>query len=226
MSAFLKNLFKKHKFHFKNRWFVSSFAWATILLFASIIINFYAGQYATERASNYVTDIVLNNIPVFDVDAIFIYGSILFSAFVALLCIVEPKRIPFVFKSIALFVIIRSVFISLTHLGPFPDQILISGSRIISKFSFGGDLFFSGHTGFPYLMALIFWESIYLRILFIILSIIFGATVLMGHLHYSIDVLSAFFITYTIFHIAKKIFKKDYKLLHDNPADLQNTAGF
>jgi membrane-associated phospholipid phosphatase len=34
-----------------------------------------------------------------------------------------------------------------------------------------------------------------------------------GHLHYSIDVFSAFFIAYGVFEIAKKIFKKEYLLL-------------
>jgi len=46
-------------------------------------------------------------------------------------------------------------------------------------------------------------------------SLIFGAAVLFGHLHYSIDVFAAFFITYAIFHIAQKFFPKDYKLLHE-----------
>jgi membrane-associated phospholipid phosphatase len=84
----------------------------------------------------------------------------------------------------------------------------------MSKISFGGDLFFSGHTGMPFLLALIFWEDKWTRFLFLGFSIMFGIVVLLAHLHYSIDVLSAFFITYTIFHLALYIFKKDRDMFH------------
>jgi hypothetical protein len=122
-------------------------------------------------------------------------------------------------KSISLFVIIRSIFISLTHLGPYPDRIVtdVMQSGLIYFFfsyddflwSTGGDLFFSAHTGLPFLIALIFWDIRRMRIFCIISAIFFGIIVLLGHLHYSIDVLAAFFITYGIFHISKKVFAKD-----------------
>jgi len=64
----------------------------------------------------------------------------------------------------------------------------------------------------PFLLALIFWDEKYLRYFFIVSSIFFGAIVLLGHYHYSIDVAAAFFITYTIYHIAKKLFPRDFEL--------------
>ncbi|MCL5009147.1 MAG: hypothetical protein M1400_02270, partial [Patescibacteria group bacterium] len=51
-----------------------------------------------------------------------------------------------------------------------------------------------------------------LRYVFLAASVVFGAAVLLGHLHYSIDVFSAFFITYGIYRIAVKIFPADSKL--------------
>jgi membrane-associated phospholipid phosphatase len=39
-----------------------------------------------------------------------------------------------------------------------------------------------------------------------------SVAVIVGHLHYSIDVFSAYFIAFGIFEIAKKIFKKEYGL--------------
>lgn len=204
----MNSLIQKHKFHWKNKKFSISSFFALFLLIISFIINYYAGQYATNSASNSVTDIILSNTRVYDLDWIFVYGSILFWAFVGLLCITEPKRIPFTVKSIALFVFIRSIFISLTHIGPFPTMVIID-SNLLKNFTFGADLFFSGHTGFPFLMALIFWENTYLRVLFILSAIMFGIVVLLAHLHYSIDVLSAFFITYTIYHMCVALWKKD-----------------
>ena len=40
----------------------------------------------------------------------------------------------------------------------------------------------------------------------------FGVVVLLGHLHYTIDVASAFFITYSIYHIAEWAFGKSKKM--------------
>lgn len=206
-------MLKKHKIYFTNKDFLLSSLTSIALLAVSFVINFYAGIYATKEASNSVTDIVLSNIRPFDVDAFFVYGPIVFYIFILILCFLKPERIPFVGKSIALFILIRSIFITLTHIGPFMTQVPID-SAIINKFSFGGDLFFSGHTGLPFLMALLFWENLRLRVLFIVSSVFFGVVVLMGHIHYSIDVLSAFFITYTIFHMAEFLFKKEHKLFH------------
>lgn len=187
---------------------------ALTALLLSTFINYYAGTYATEVASNSVTDIVLSNTPVFNVEGVFVYGSLVLALYVAGLLLTHPKRIPFTLHSLTLFVLIRSAFISLTHIAPYPSQISLDLGAVASKFIFGGDLFFSGHTGIPFLMALIFWEEKHLRYLFLSWSFVFGTTALLGHLHYTIDVLSAFFITYTIFCIAERIFKEERKLFY------------
>lgn len=203
------------KGYFLDRKFLVATGTAFLLLMISLVINYYAGHYADRNASNAVTDIILSNIRPFDVDGIFNYGAIVFWIFITLLFIVKPQRMPFTLKAVALFVLIRALFISLTHIAPFPTSIPVDPVSIVDKFTFGADLFFSGHTGLPFLMALVFWKTLWLRLLFIASSIMFGAVVLMGHLHYSIDVLSAFFITYTIFHIAEKLFRKDRVFFND-----------
>lgn len=197
--------------YLKNRRYLFTLGAGFLLLAGSLIVNFYAGLYATEKAGNSVTDIILSNTRVYDVDSLFVYGTLAFWAFVIILCLLEPPRMPFTVKSIALFVLIRSVFVSLTHLGPFPAHAVIN-SDILSKFTFGGDLFFSGHVGLPFLIALIFWDRTRLRTLFLTASVFFGIVVLLAHLHYTIDVLSAFFITYAIYHIAEVTFRKDRML--------------
>ena len=212
----IKNLNLRYKKHFGDKSYIISVFVGLFLLVLSFVVNFYAGTYATENVSNSVKDIILSNIPVFDVDVIFVYGPFVLWLFVMALFLYDPKKIPFIFKSVALFIIIRSVFITLTHIGPFPDQVPLdlNPANWFNKFSFGGDLFFSAHTGLPYLMSLVFWDNKLLRSIFILTAIFFGIIVLLGHLHYSIDVISAFFITYAIYHIAEIFFKKD-KLLFD-----------
>ena len=146
----MRKTVKKLTFHLSDRAFMTSLAVGILFLATSLVLNYYAGTYAAREASNAVTDIILDNLPVMDVDFIFVEG----------VAIREPRSIPFALKSIALFIFVRSIFISMTHLGPFPDQIFIAPNKV---FNFGADLFFSGHTGFPFLFALIFWENKWLR---------------------------------------------------------------
>jgi len=194
--------------------FISSFTLAVLFLAFALAINYYAGLYATRSASNPVTDIILDHIRVYDVDSLFIYGPMVFWIIGGITLYKNSSRLPFALKSIAFFILVRSFFMSLTHIGTFPTHVIIAPSilKIIFGITSGGDLFFSGHTGLPFLLALIFWDKIYLRLLFIAGSITFGVVVLLGHLHYSIDVLAAYFITYAIYHIASAVFKKDKEL--------------
>ena len=218
MKETLKKYWHNHyKTSFSHRAFVITFTSSILLLILSLYVNFLAGTFATHAESNPVTDIILSNIRVYDVESIFITGSIIQAFFIAFLCFLYPKKTPFILKSIALFTIIRSVFISITHIGPFPTHVYINPTSVINKFTFDGDLFFSGHTGLPFLMALVFWNNKYLRFFFLFSSVVFGVTVLLAHLHYSIDVLGAFFITYTIYHISEFLFRNDRKLFLDEP---------
>ena len=205
---------KAYLSHFKNNSLRRLLVASLVLLAISLFINFYAGIYATEKASNPVTDIILSNTKVYDLDSIFIYGSWILVGFIVYLCFSRPQRAPFIIKSIAAFVLVRALFITLTHLGPFPQAVVINPQSFIRYFVFGGDLFFSGHTGLPFLLSLVFWDHYRLRVLFIATSIFFAIVVLLAHLHYTIDVLSAYFIAYGIYHICLKLFRKDKELFN------------
>ena len=207
----------RYKSYFRDKELILSIGVGFLFLIVSIVITFFAILYATDRASGPVTDIILSNLPVYDVDGIFVYGPVIFWMLVAIYLLYKPKKIPFTIKSIALFTIIRSIFITLTHIGPFPIHDQITTSGLLGVFTTGNDLFFSGHTGLPFLMALVFWDEKYLRWFFIAASIFFGAIVLMAHLHYSIDVFAAFFITFAIYHIDERFFKKD-KIIFESGA--------
>lgn len=210
----MKKIIANHKSYWSQKSFVYSALIGFVLFVVSLVVNYFAGIYATEVASNVVTDIILSNVPVMNVNAIFIEGFLVFVAFIALLAIREPKRLPFVLKCAASFIIIRSAFITLTHIGPFPQTFLEDEPAMLKAFTSGADLFFSAHTGLPFLFALMFWEQYYLRSVFLIFSFVAGASVLLGHLHYSIDVAAAFFITHSIFMIAKRVYKKDFELFN------------
>ena len=115
---------EKYKLYFTNKGFLKSLSISLILATVGFFINYYANIYAAESSSNPVTDIILSNIPVYDVDTIFIYGPLFVGLYIAFLCLKEPRRMPFVIKVSAFFIIVRSIFISLTHLGPFPTHLV------------------------------------------------------------------------------------------------------
>ena len=199
-------------FFASKKYVVYSSAMGIFLLALSLVANFAANVFATNRMGNPVNDVILDNIPTYNVSVLFFQGFGLFLIFAAVLLIIRPKRLPFALKSLAMFILIRSAFIILTHMGPPANEMFFDPGTISKKLTAGADLFFSSHTGLPFLAALIFWEEKIFRYLFIVLSLIFGTVVLLGHLHYSIDVFSAFFITYGIYHISRTFFKKDMKL--------------
>ncbi|MDQ5962825.1 MAG: hypothetical protein QG653_632 [Patescibacteria group bacterium] len=181
-----------------------------LALFAiSVVATHFASRYAEIRASNHVEDLILSNTPVFNFEFVFVELAVALVLFVVVLCIKYSKGSPFIIKAVSLFILIRAGFVSLTHMGPFPTRLDIE-SNLLDFITSGNDLFFSGHTGLPFLIALIFWNHKYLRTLFVSAAGVFGAIVLLAHLHYSIDVFAAFFITYAIYHISLKLFKRDY----------------
>ena len=215
-SMWAMRFLKRHRDHWLSSESRSATILSVVLFVASMAFNYVAESFATKRASNPVDDIVLSHIPPYDLEWIFIWGVAALALFAISLLIANPKRIPFMLHSLTLFYFIRALFISMTHLGN-PLPIPPDAGIIVSRLFFGGGLFFSGHVGAPFLMSLIFWKNAKLRNIFIVFSLLFAATALLGHYHYTIDVVSAYFITYSIFHIAKAIFPREHALFEAEP---------
>lgn len=207
-----RTIAQRHRTHWSDPFARQATLTSLVVLAVSLVVQYYAIAYATAVASNPATDIFLSNVPIWDIDGVYVYGLILFITFIVLLLFANPKEAPFVIYSFALFLFIRSFFNSLTHIAPYPIPSSPDFNSTMKRIFFGGDLFFSGHTGSPFLMALIFWNEKVLRYVFWGLSIFFGIVVLLAHLHYSIDVAAAFFITYAIYHIALQVFPRSYEL--------------
>lgn len=193
------------------------FAFSSIFGFVLLIIGFASNRaaviYSTMRVGNSVNDIILDNIKTFDVDVIFVWGAYLLVAFIFFLLITRPKHLPSALKTLAVFIIVRSLFTVLTHIGQPLNQLPVDPIKFGSNFFFGGDLFFSGHTGLPFLMALLFWKEKWLQRFFLAASVVFAAVVLLGHYHYSIDVFAAYFITYGVYKMSTKFFKNDFQIV-------------
>lgn len=216
-AYYYTEIIRRYRIHCTVAAFWTSSALSLAAFIFALVVNNYATSYATEHSSNYVTDIILSNTPAFDVDFYFVYGAALLIAFIVFVLLSNPKQIPFTLYALALFYLTRALFITMTHLGPFPTQTPIEFETNIGQFLsgvfFGGDdLFFSAHTGAPFLMALVFWRQKWLRYIFLSWSIFFAIIVLLGHIHYTIDVASAFFISFGIFHFTMWLFSKAHRM--------------
>ena len=190
-----------------------------LLILISLFIQIVFGEYSSQHSvgAPWVSDLFLNILPVVNLTWVIVGGAIVLWVFAIVLLIVHPRYLLFSTKAIALFIISRAFFFSLTHIGPYPTNVSPSvnndGYGLYHLVTFQGNFFYSGHTGFPVLLSLIFWENKFLRYLFIALSFLFGLSVLLAHVHYSIDVFAAPFIVYGMFVITKKLFPRDYALM-------------
>lgn len=205
---------QKHKAFWRDPAFISSVGFGILLLIFSIGINYFANGFSASHASNSVNDIILDNISVYNVSLIFLEGGIVFILILIGILLLEPKFIPFTIKTIALFIVVRSLFMILTHLAPPAHDLQLLPDNFLERMlaGSGDDLFFSGHTGLPFLMGFIFWDHKFFRWFFFLCSAIGGIAALLGHLHYSIDVFSALFISYGIYKLAGHFFASDLKL--------------
>jgi len=204
-----------YKAIFTREW-VRSFLVALVLLGLAVVFQFYASIYSARVSSNFVNDILLDNLPVVNLNFVIIEGALAAIAGSIVLLLVKPKYIVFALKAAAIFIATRAVFVAATHVGIYPGQINPSTGffdRIYTGLGLEAGFFFSGHVGLTFLMALIFWDERLWRYLYIALALVFGVSVLLAHIHYTIDVLAAPYMTYAIFKISEYFFKEDYKVI-------------
>ncbi|MBU0907211.1 MAG: sphingomyelin synthase family protein [Nanoarchaeota archaeon] len=179
-----------------------------ILLATAIILDYLAGAYVTTVPAVEAPDLILDNIPTLDLDFIFLYGIIL----IIVVLLVYPllfkiREFHRVISQFSLLIAVRAAFTTFTHLKIPAQALVFTLPRIFSFITFQNDLFFSGHTAVPFLGFLLFRHS-KIKYFFLVSSIIMAAVVLFMHVHYTIDVFSAFFITYGTFKIGECFFKK------------------
>lgn len=189
----------------------------SLFLIAALVVQFFAGQYSAKSATNFVGDLFLDNFPTVDLGYLIVNGAFFVVLIGVTLLILKPRHLLFSLKVASLFIIIRSFFVSVTHLGIYPNQIILGDSsieRLYMLLNLQDGFFFSGHTGLTFLAALIFWQDKFWRYFFMAVSIVFAISVLLAHVHYSIDVFAAPFMTYAIFKLAQyELFRNDYAIM-------------
>ena len=189
---------------FKSRFQLGLIIWIILLIAFPIFFDFIEA-----RDGNKIDDYLLKILPVYDVSvATFL---IIWSMFIFLMyrSITSPYLLllflwGFIFLSLS-----RFLSIYLFPLNP-PDQLIELRDPITNIF-YGKkqhfitkDLFYSGHTSTQFLMYLCFTKK-HDKMLALGSTMIIGILVLVQHIHYSIDVIAAPFMTYLVYLISKKI---------------------
>ena len=157
-------------------------------------------HYYTNDGKNLplLSDLVLDNIPLWDISYIYDIFAIV-SQVIFILYIIhkdEFHKVPYFLLLSGIFQIVRAVFIILTPLGNPPN---FGGSDDIfngfSKFELG--VYPSGHIGIAFLYFLFANNKTYKNLL-LLCVIIITAALFLSRAHYSIDVLSGIFFAYAI----------------------------
>jgi hypothetical protein len=179
-----------------------------ILLALAITLNYATGIYVDKKIGVPAPDLILDNIPTLDLDVFFTYGfSLVLVILLAYPLFFKVEELHKAISQFSLLVLVRSFFVSLTHLSIPANALVYTAPKIFAIFDFQNALFFSGHTAIPFLGFLLFRKE-KIGIFFLIATVILAATVLFMHVHYSIDVFSALFITYGCYKIGEWFFKK------------------
>lgn len=198
----------------KNRTYVSWLIFGVLFVILGNMLIVAGASYRDEVGNvTTVGDLLLNWIPATNLMSLYIWGPVvILVVFVLYLFIYKPRFFPYALFAFGLIAFARAFFIQLTHLGPPNDIIYMKHPELVkSGFNylfFKSDLFFSGHVANTLMPFFIVKDKSLLKWGFFVSSLLMGATVLIMHVHYSIDVFAAFFITYGLYAVATWVFKR------------------
>lgn len=175
----------------------------TVIIFTCLPFFFI---YIEQRPGILLNDWVLNAIPAHNV-SVFIFICIWSTLLLTLIrAYKSPQFFLLMLYSYAMLCIFRYISMTLVPLEtpagliPLVDPLsnLFYGKRFVTK-----DLFFSGHTSTLFLMHLCFYKKNE-KYFSLITTILVGCLLLIQHVHYTIDVLTAPIFTYIAFKMSKK----------------------
>jgi len=132
-----------------------------------------------------------------------IYGSLI----VAIAALIKnPKQLIFAIQLYTLMVVVRIFAMYILPIDP-PEKMILLNDPLVEFFGTGQtltkDLFFSGHTATLFILFLVSKKKIF-KTIFIISTIAVAITVLLQHVHYTIDVFAAVFFTYACYKLLEK----------------------
>jgi hypothetical protein len=164
-------------------------------------------NFAEARQGVVLPDPILNLFNPIDLTWL-IFALIYISLVVGIITlIINPKRLIFVIQLYSLMVVVRIVAMYLLPLEP-PAKMIILNDPFVEFFgtrqTLTKDLFFSGHTATLLILFLVSEKKI-IKTFFLISTIAVAISVLLQHIHYTIDVFAAVFFTYACYKSIEKV---------------------
>ncbi len=175
----------------------------------AVFLQIYTGKITTAlKTGGPVDDLILGLVAPVDLSFVFVWGYIAAIAVnVIAVTLVDVRHFRQAAYFFSLIVIVRAGFILLTGLRSPVGSLPVNFPGFTGHLQAENDLFFSGHVAIPFMAYLFFKErQKAIRFFFLACSIILGATALVMHRHYSIDVAAAPFICFGVFTLGKRAY--------------------
>ena len=149
-------------------------AFSILFLMTSCVFYLISGYKVKNVESSPLPDLILNNIPSVNLGILYVWGFLLILAVLIIYPLFyKVKDLHYVIGQFSLVVLIRSFFISLTHLRSPADAIVPEMPRLFALLNFPNALFFSGHTAIPFLGFLLYRKE-KIGIFFFVMTILTG----------------------------------------------------
>jgi hypothetical protein len=183
-------------------------ALSSVFVIVALFADYRCGTYVTAGTAVKVPDLILDRLPPVDLSFFFTYGYMALIVGMFLCPLFRRVRMLHVVAiQFSILLTLRSLFMIFTHVGTPAGAVTVHFPGIFSKLYFENDMFFSGHAALPFLGFYLFKQSP-LRYVFLVGSIVMGIVVLAMHVHYSVDVFGAFFMTYCSYQMGNVVIRK------------------
>lgn len=195
-----------HGVHY--RWWIYTLAGVLFMFCLSYALYTKLGWVADQRALPIGNDWLLRRLPLVNTLPILSWGWFGLHLYaVGAAVAYHPRRIPFLIFLLTVYMVVRTAFVFLSPIGAPADMVDMRlhdaiFSRILGTWTFTNEFIFSGHTSIPFLFYL-FFKSPGLKRLMLTGSIVMAVGVLLSRNHYTVDVIAAFFTSYSVYALAK-----------------------
>jgi len=191
----------------RNPWWIAFLGLCVVFLFAAYGFYMNVGWYADQRVMPPSSDWLLDRLPPHNWIPVLSWGWLVLHAYgIGAAVLYQPRRLPFLFFLLGTYLSVRTLFVFSSPIGA-PVRMLDMGELdalfplVAGVYTFENEFIFSGHTAMPFLFAL-FLESRAQKAVMGLGSVLMAIAVLLTHNHYTVDVLSAYFMGYAIYRLA------------------------
>ena len=197
--------------HYK--WWVGTLAGLLLLLTLSYFFYTKLGWVADQRALPVGDDWLLRRLPLVNTLPILSWGWFALHLYASGAAVAySPKRVPFLVYLLAVYLVVRTVFVFLSPIGHPSGMVDMRDhdfifSHLLGTWTFTNEFVFSGHTSIPFLFFL-FFRTRGLKALMLAGSLTMGVSVLLSRNHYTVDVLAAFLVGYAIYGLSQTTYDR------------------